>query len=160
MAKFNKLQALQNNIEAIRTVYRLESEGRAANESELAVLRRYSGFGALKFILNDSNEVVDTAMWKASDLKYMVPTITLRNLIRDNAADETEYSRSMDSLRTSVLTSFYTPAPIINAIADALKKSGIEVKTFLNRVPVKAHSWIHSGGYILMPHLLRLRKTC
>ncbi len=131
MAKFNKLQALQNNIEAIRTVYRLESEGRAANESELAVLRRYSGFGALKFILNDSNEVVDTAMWKASDLKYMVPTITLRNLIRDNAADETEYSRSMDSLRTSVLTSFYTPAPIINAIADALKKSGIEVKTFL-----------------------------
>ena len=37
----------------------------------------------------------------------------------------------MDSLKASVLTAFYTPSPVIDAIADSLKANGIEVKSFL-----------------------------
>lgn len=37
----------------------------------------------------------------------------------------------MDSLKASVLTAFYTPAPVIDAISDALKNSGVEVRSFL-----------------------------
>jgi N12 class adenine-specific DNA methylase len=37
----------------------------------------------------------------------------------------------MDSLKASVLTAFYTPTPIVDALSDALKYSGVEVKSFL-----------------------------
>ena len=37
----------------------------------------------------------------------------------------------MDSLKASVLTAFYTPAPVIDAISGSLKQAGIEVRRFL-----------------------------
>ena len=37
----------------------------------------------------------------------------------------------MDSLKASVLTAFYTPMPVVDAISDALKYSGVEVRSFL-----------------------------
>ena len=37
----------------------------------------------------------------------------------------------MDSLKTSVLSAFYTPAPVVDAIADTLKANGVEIGKFL-----------------------------
>ena len=42
-----------------------------------------------------------------------------------------EFVGYMDSLKTSVLAAFYTPAPVVDTISDALKNSGIEVRSFL-----------------------------
>ena len=60
-----------------------------------------------------------------------MPTVELRRLIHDYSKDDKEFARYMDSLKASVLTAFYTPAPVIDAISDALKNSGIEVRSFL-----------------------------
>lgn len=131
MATYNKEQALRDNTEAIRTAYRIEIEGRSATEEEQAVLRKYTGFGALKFILNDTDEMIDTARWKPSDIKYIGQTIELRRVLRENTSGQEEFSKAMDSLKSSVLTAFYTPTPVIKAISDSLKIQGIEVRNYL-----------------------------
>lgn len=112
--------------------FSLGVKGRGAQSAEeREVLRKYAGFGGLKCILNDANELADAAKWSKSDIELFAPTVELRRLIHDYSKDDKEFARYMDSLKASVLTAFYTPAPVIDAISDALKYSGIEVKSFL-----------------------------
>ncbi|WP_290391973.1 N-6 DNA methylase [uncultured Duncaniella sp.] len=129
---YNRLQTMRDNIEAIRLALHLGVVGRAAQTpEEREVLRKYAGFGGLKCILNDANELGDAAKWSKSDIELFMPTVELRRLIHDYSKDDKEFARYMDSLKASVLTAFYTPAPVIDAISDALKNSGIEVRSFL-----------------------------
>lgn len=106
---FNRKAKLRDNIEAIRTVFTLEKEGRAATPEEREVLSRYCGFGGLKFILNPADNLMDAVHWTKSDRELFPMTAELHRLVRDNSADEREYKRYMDSLKSSVLTAFYTP---------------------------------------------------
>ena len=129
---YNRLQTMRDNIEAIRLALRLGVAGRSSQTpEEREVLRKYAGFGGLKCILNDANELGDAAKWSKSDIELFMPTVELRRLIHDYSKDNKEFARYMDSLKASVLTAFYTPAPVIDTISDALKKSGIEVRSFL-----------------------------
>ena len=53
---YNRLQTMRDNIEAIRLALRLGVEKRSAQTAEeIALLRKYAGFGGLKCILNDAN---------------------------------------------------------------------------------------------------------
>ena len=123
---------MRDNIEAIRMAFSLGVKGRGAQTAEeIAVLRNYAGFGGLKCILNDANELADAAKWSKSDIELFAPTVELRRIIHDYSHDDKEFVGYMDSLKASVLTAFYTPAPVIDAISDALKNSGIEVRSFL-----------------------------
>ena len=129
---YNRLQTMRNNIEAIRVAFSLGVKGRGAQSAEeIAVLRKYAGFGGLKCILNDANELADAAKWSKSDIELFAPTVELRRLIHDYSKNDREFAGYMDSLKASVLTAFYTPAPVIDAISDALKYSGVEVRSFL-----------------------------
>lgn len=49
----------------------------------------------------------------------------LHELIRSNSADEKQYKRYIDSLKSSVLTAFYTPSEFTRQLASALYSSGI-----------------------------------
>ena len=129
---YNRLQTMRDNIEAIRLALNLGVAGRTAQTpEEREVLRKYAGFGGLKCILNDANELSDAAKWSKSDIELFMPTVELRRLIHDYSKDDKEFAQYMDSLKTSVLTAFYTPLPVVDALSDALKYSGVEVKSFL-----------------------------
>ena len=129
---YNKLQTMRDNIEAIRLVLRLGEAGRTAqNAEERDILRKYAGFGGLKCILNPADNLEDVAQWAKSDIELFAPTVELRRLIHDKIKDDKEFARYMDSLKASVLTAFYTPAPVIDAISGSLKQAGIEVRRFL-----------------------------
>ena len=129
---YNKLQTMRDNIEAIRLALRLGVAGRTAqNAEEREILRKYAGFGGLKCILNDANELADAVKWSKSDIELFAPTVELRRLIHDYSHDDREFKDYMDSLKASVLTVFYTDNRIVDAISDALKYSGVEVKSFL-----------------------------
>ena len=129
---FNRLQTMRDNIEAIRMAFSLGVKGRGAQSAEeREVLRKYAGFGGLKCILNDANELADAAKWSKSDIELFAPTVELRRLIHDYSKDDKEFAGYMDSLKASVLTAFYTPMPVVDAISDALKNSGVEVSSFL-----------------------------
>ena len=117
---FNKKQRLRENIEAIRTAFTLEKEQRTPTARERVLLERYCGFGGLKCILNPARELTDAVHWAKSDLDLFAPTIELHRLIRENSRDEREYKSYVDSLKSSVLTAFYTPAEITGAITEAL----------------------------------------
>ena len=129
---YNKLQTMRDNIEAIRLAFRLGVAGCGAQTAEeIAVLRKYAGFGGLKCILNDANDLEDAAKWSKSDIELFAPTVELRRIIHDYSKDDKEFARYMDSLKASVLTAFYTDNRIVDAISDALIYSGVEVKSFL-----------------------------
>ena len=123
---------MRDNIEAIRLVLRLGVAGRTAqNAEEREILRKYAGFGGLKCILNDANDLEDAAKWSKSDIELFAPTVELHRLIHDYSKDDKEFARYMDSLKASVLTAFYTDNRIVDALSDSLKYAGVEVKSFL-----------------------------
>ena len=123
---------MRDNIEAIRLALRLDVEHRnAENALEREILRKYAGFGGLKCILQDANELADAAKWSKSDIELFAPTVELRRLIHDYSKDDREFAAYMDSLKASALTAFYTPAPIIDALASSLRERGVKIKKFL-----------------------------
>ena len=123
---------MRDNIEAIRLALSLGAKGRGAQTAEeIAVLRKYAGFGGLKCILNDANELADAAKWSKLDIELFAPTVELRRLIHDYSHDDKEFNRYMESLKASTLTAFYTDNRIVDAISDALKFQGVEIKSFL-----------------------------
>ncbi|MEZ3558983.1 MAG: DNA methylase [Duncaniella sp.] len=129
---YNRLQVMRDNIEAIRMAFSLGVKGRGAQTAEeIAVLRKYAGFGGLKCILNDANELADAAKWSKLDIELFAPTVELRRLIHDYSHDDKEFNRYMESLKASTLTAFYTDNRIVDAISDALKFQGVEIKSFL-----------------------------
>lgn len=129
---FNRKAKLRDNIEAIKTVFTLDREHRAATPKEREALERYCGFGGLKCILHPAASLADAVHWSASDLELFPLTVELHSLIRENSASETEYKRYMDSLKSSVLTAFYTPKEVTEVLADVLHENGINPSRLLD----------------------------
>ena len=119
---YNRKQRLNDNIKAIETAFILDREQRTPTARERLLLERYCGFGGLKCILNPARELADAVHWAKSDLGLFAPTVELHRLIRENSKNESEYKQLMDSLKQSVLTAFYTPSAITEALTDVLKE--------------------------------------
>ncbi|UKB78619.1 N-6 DNA methylase [Chryseobacterium sp. MEBOG07] len=151
---FNKREHLQQNIEALRIAFTLEKEKRRATEAERVQLMRYCGFGGLKFVLNPATHSIDINRWSKSEKEFFLKTQELHQLLGENASDEKQYNRYVDSMRSSVLTAFYTPPMLIGAIADALQGKGITVHRFLEPsagtgafIDVFKNEQMHVTGY-------------
>jgi hypothetical protein len=129
---YNKRQHLTDNINAIRLSFELERENRRATAAEQEVLRKYSGFGGLKFVLNPCESDEDKERWSESDRPYFELTRELFSEIRRSSVLTDEYHLYIRSIRSSVLSAFYTPQPVIDAISGALQAAGVEVHTFLD----------------------------
>ena len=122
---YNRKQRLNDNIKAIETAFILDREQRTPTARERLLLERYCGFGGLKCILNPARELADAVHWTKSDLELFAPTVELHRLIRENSKNESEYKQLMDSLKQSVLTAFYTPSAVTEALTDVLKEHQI-----------------------------------
>ena len=96
-------QKYSRNIEAIRTLFKLEQEHRGASAEEQEVLAQYVGWGGLAdaFDLNKDNWAKEY-----TELKGML--------------SEDEYAAA----RGSVLNAHYTSPTVIHAIYDAVEKMG------------------------------------
>ena len=122
---YNRKQRLNDNIKAIETAFILDREQRTPTARERLLLERYCGFGGLKCILNPARELADAVHWAKSDLELFALTVELHRLIRENSKNESEYKQLMDSLKQSVLTAFYTPSAVTEALTDVLKEHQI-----------------------------------
>lgn len=115
---YNKKEILTDNITAIRTAYLLREENRSASVEEKKILDKYSGFGGLKCILD--NRSVDE--WPSSE-KELYPLVEeLKNLIITKSVDANEAANMYRSLRSSVLTAFYTPEKIVKEVGTVIEK--------------------------------------
>ena len=148
---YNRMQKMRDNIEAIRTAFALNVERRPPNDAEWEILSKYAGFGGLKCILLDANELADVAKWNKSDRELFAPTVELRRIIHDYSKDDREFKRYMDSLQASVLTAYYTPKHVVEAISQTLQQSGVEPQRFLDPSAgsgafVDAFTWVNPHG--------------
>lgn len=128
---YNKKAHLRVNIDAIKTAFLLEKENRTATPQEQAVLKAYSGFGGIKAILSPADKPQDIEQWSASEAELFPLVQELHEVLRENSATPEEYKRYIGSLKSSILTAFYTPKPVIDALADALKDGGVTPTRFL-----------------------------
>lgn len=128
---FNKRLHLQDNIEALRIAFNLEKENRKASTDERLLMMQYSGFGGLKFVLYPAENPLDVRYWRKTEQELFPLTQKLHDLLKENAADQKQYQSYVQSMRSSVLTAFYTPPLVINAIASSLQQCPLEIKKFL-----------------------------
>ena len=129
---YNKKEVLQANTEAIRVVLRLEKERREATEAEKGILRIYQGFGGLKCVLNRTDNPDDIRYWSKSEQNLFEPTQQLKQMIYREALDANTAKRYWESIKASVLTSFYTDTRIVTAIADALTSVNVPIRRCLD----------------------------
>ncbi|MGJ1447009.1 N-6 DNA methylase [Sphingobacterium spiritivorum] len=128
---FSKRFHLQQNIDALRIVFKLEKEKRQATVGERLLMMRYSGFGGLKFVLNPVENEIDINHWRKTEHDLFPLTQELHQLLKENSADDKQYRRYVDSMKSSVLTAFYTPPKVIDAISSALRDNGLHIDKFL-----------------------------
>ena len=129
---YNKKEVLQANTEAIRVVLRLEKERREATEAERSILRNYQGFGGLKCVLNRTDNPDDIRYWSKSEQNLFEPTQQLKQMIYREAVEANTAKRYWESIKASVLTSFYTDTRIVSAISDALASTNLQVRRCLD----------------------------
>lgn len=114
---YNKTEHLRRNIEAIRTAFALEREQRRPMPEERETLRAYSGFGAIKEVLEPLPHKTKTAL---------TPLVEeLHAVLKENTGGERGYKRYLNGIKASVLTAFYTPGPVTDAIARMLHNAGV-----------------------------------
>jgi len=117
---FNPSTRLNENIAAIELLATLYEEGRPATMEEKDVLSKYVGFGGLKVILNDPNQV-----WNETDEKLRPQYNQLIQSIR-RLETQTGYAELFEDMRSSVLNAHYTAIPIIQSIYDVLGNMGFQ----------------------------------
>jgi type I restriction-modification system DNA methylase subunit len=128
---YNKRTHLRQNIDAIKLALRLDKEHREATPQEREILSAYSGFGGIKAILNPADKPEDIERWSKSEVELFPLVQELHEVLRENSPTPEVYKRYVGSLKSSILTAFYTPKPVIDALADVLKDSGITPTRFL-----------------------------
>lgn len=126
---YNKLTSLSANIKAIETAVAIHSQGRTATQEEKQVLAQYSGFGGIK-------DVLDLGTDKPLDKEVAGLLNRLLDALRTLAGGDEAACRSLvESIKSSVLTAFYTPQFLIDAVAAQIHKTfsanGLQMQSFL-----------------------------
>ena len=128
---YHKKEALQANLDAVRTLLALENTRRAPSESDRATLRRYNGFGGLKCVLLPATDPADIDRWPRDERNLFPLVRELREIINQGAS-ESDATRLWNGIKSSVLTSFYTDERIVGAIASGLGRSGFSASRMLD----------------------------
>ncbi len=119
MVRFNKTAHLRQNIDAIKAAFTLDREKRAASPEEKEVLQAYSGFGAIK-------EVIDPLLKDGGKTTPLTPLIEeLHIVLKENTASEKEYRLYLNGIKDSILSAFYTPPVIAETLIASLAQSGV-----------------------------------
>ncbi len=127
---FSKKQHLSDNIEAIKLVLQFEKTGVTPTPQQLETLQKYVGFGALKCVLQPANSFSDISAWSKSELDLFPLVSELHRVLQENT-DEKTYKRYMDSIKSSVLTAFYTPDKLVQTLGQVLKENNISINRLL-----------------------------
>ena len=129
---FNKEKHLRANIDAIKLVFQLEKEDRSPTNEEQEALKQYSGFGALKCILNPAESLSDIVHWSNSEVGLFPLVSELHDILKRNSKSEQQYKQYAGSLKNSILTAFFTPPEIAQVLAETLNQNQISPKSFLD----------------------------
>ena len=126
---YNKLKSLAANVAAIETAVTVHKQRRKATQEEKQVLAQYSGFGGIKEVLT-----IGTPVPIPGELAELMNRLqeALNTFVQGSKAD---YNLFLDSIKSSVLTAFYTPDFLIEAVAGQIhttfRENGLQMRSFL-----------------------------
>ncbi|WP_158829090.1 helicase-related protein [Mucilaginibacter lacusdianchii] len=125
---FHTEKKLADNIAAIQAALNFTAGLSTAGDA-IGKLLPYAGFGGIKAILYGAG---DLASWQqmnasAADLKLHPQIVALHELLKGKLPAN-DYKRAVESLKSSVLTSYYTPKFLPRAIYAAMADAGIRPK--------------------------------
>jgi N12 class adenine-specific DNA methylase len=125
MMAFNPFQKLRNNIDAITLALNWDGK-QQFTEAQAIVLKNYAGFGGLKAVLYPKGAIDEWRKLNASeaDLRLYPMVMDLHKVLEDKLSEK-QYKEAIDSLRQSILTAFYTPAFVPQALYAALREQNI-----------------------------------
>lgn len=103
--KLTASERLNNNVEALSMLRRVEKGERELDESAREVMSKYVGWGGLADVFDESK----TGQWQA-----------VRDFLNENLTEE-----EINKIKESTLTAFYTPKTVINAIYNYLDSNNI-----------------------------------
>ncbi|HGR3965291.1 TPA: helicase-related protein [Streptococcus pneumoniae] len=109
--KLTPSERLNNNLEAISMLNRVEKRERELDSTAQEVLAKYVGWGGLSEVFDESKE----GQWKEA-----------RSFLKENLS-QAEY----EAARESTLTSFYTPKTVIDSIYSTLSGMGFKIGNIL-----------------------------
>ena len=126
---YSILKSLVANVEAIATAMKVRIDDRQATDEEKEVLSRYSGFGGIKDVLN-----IGTEHTVSDDVAE--PIRKLQDLIGAYPYyDDAMRQAVINSIKSSVLTAFYTPKFLVDAVTRQIhatfKDNCLQMSTFL-----------------------------
>ena len=126
---YSKLKSLVANVEAMATAMKVRIDDRQATDEEKEVLSRYSGFGGIKDVLN-----IGTEHTVSDDVAE--PIRKLQDLIGAYPYyDDAMRQAVINSIKSSVLTAFYTPKFLVDAVTRQIhatfKDNCLQMSTFL-----------------------------
>lgn len=122
---YKSQQKLRDNITALQAAF-THQPNKVLTKGQVALLKKYSGFGGLKAVLFPNAPKEEWIKLNASkeDLKLYPQIIELHQLLK-NSLTEQEYKLTVDSLKNSILTAFYTPPVIPQTLFTVLKEKDI-----------------------------------
>ena len=122
---YNQLQKLSDNIAAIRIALSWDKD-KTLDASEIAALQKYSGFGGIKSILypNAGREEWIKLHATDEDLRLYPKMMELHKLLQEHLSEQ-QYKETIQSIKNSVLTAFYTPQVVPQTLYSVLKEQGI-----------------------------------
>jgi N12 class adenine-specific DNA methylase len=146
-------EKLTANVDAIETVLRLGKDNPTPEQRQ--ILQQYAGFGDLKCILLDPARPQEFS----ESEKSLIPLIQrLHDVIHKNLPDP-QYDLYFQSLKESVLTSFYTPGEIIHSLDNAFKGNRLFFKNVLDpSAGLGAFTAIRGDNYTLIEKDLLTRQ--
>jgi len=125
---FNSKHHLSENLDVLRLAFLLQRERRTPTALEANALRRYAGFGGIKAVLNSPDE---DSHWQTQSDRELRPLVQdLHQLLHEQAGPQA--ADYVSSLKRSVLTSFYTPPQLVDALASTLQGAAIAVESMLD----------------------------
>ncbi len=123
---FNKKTHLRQNIDALKTAFTLDRERRAPTPEEERTL------GAIQRLRRHQGSAGKPHRETGQGRHGNAPWPSCTRSIRANTPDEREYKRYMDGIKNSVLTAFYTPPKVADAIVEAIWDTRIVPKRILD----------------------------
>ena len=126
---YNRLKSLAANVAALETAVTVHKQRRKATQEEKQVLAQYSGFGGIKEVLT-----IGTSVPIPGELAELMNRLqeALNTFVQGSKAD---YNLFLDSIKSSVLTAFYTPDFLIEAVAGQIhttfRENGLQMRSFL-----------------------------
>jgi hypothetical protein len=117
---YNPATKLKANIEAIKIALKYKS-GDIQTAEDIKAVSEFSGWGGIKCVLYDPYNNVEWQEASQVDKKLQSMVLELHKVLKEYLTEK-EYKETINSIKASILTSFYTPKVVPSTFYEVLQE--------------------------------------